>query len=431
MKPLLVALLTGAALAAEADSCSFDGLLGQCVADCPKAAQQKAGICPLASQVCCVRGAPTPAPSGPTPPPTPPVPTPAPGYVRPTRLLPVDGTIVHGAGQMNVNDDQGWFTGYRNGDPDPLNWPGKGPNGTTDVYGWLGGFNPYSQYLSKDTRPSVFMLYWAPTWPVEKYAPFFANLTKILDTYGDDQYVGVQVGLWFYGFDADVAAGKYDAQIAELVKGFAALQRPVWLRIGYEFNGAWTKFSPEPFKAAWVRITKAMRANRVTNRTVANVWDYTADAPVAPDGLVKSWYPGDEWVDWWGVNVFSGVAAPDSQWVNGSNGLGFLQAAAARGFPVMFGESTPRQNPMKWEPWFESYVSLMHDPALTVRAFNYINWDWSKASPPPGMNWGNCRIEGSAVAAQWQAEMKTPGKYFHARSKADMFKGLGIDLDDM
>ena len=53
------------------------------------------------------------------------------------------------------------------------------------------------------------------------------------------------------------------------------------------------------------------------------------------------------------------------------------------------------------------------------------SWDWSKASPPPGMNWGNCRIENASVAAQWQAEM-SKGHYFHARSKADTLKGLGI-----
>eukprot|EP00666_Eupelagonemidae_sp_cell4sb_P013815 gene13815-18904_t len=49
---------------------------------------------------------------------------------------------------MNDDDNLGWFTGYRAGDPDPLRWPGKGPNGTTDVYGWMGGFNPYSEQSS-------------------------------------------------------------------------------------------------------------------------------------------------------------------------------------------------------------------------------------------------------------------------------------------
>ena len=83
--------------------------------------------------------------------------------------------------------------------------------------------------------------------------------------------------------------------------------------------------------------------------------------------------------------------------------------------------------------------------------------DWTKASPPPGMNWGNCRIEKLPVAAQYQAELQTKvrrttalremhcqatsksfsnnfaemfaqGKYFHARDKAAMWKGLGVDL---
>jgi len=424
LKPLLLFLGSVFCSAVDTDTCSFDGKVGLCVLTCPASDLQKKGICPLATQICCIEQAP-PTPGPPTPP-TPPTPPPTPGYIRPTRLLPVDGSVLHGAGQMNVNDDQGWFTGYRNGDPDPLNWPGKGPNGTTDVWGWLGGFNPYSEFLTNATRPSVFMLYWAPTWPIEIYKPFFVNLTKILDTYDKEQYVGIQVGLWFYGFDADVAAGKYDEQIDALVQGFAELQRPVWLRIGYEFNGGWTSFSPETFKAAWIRITNKLRANPVTNKTVANVWDYTADAPESPAGLVKTWYPGDEYVDWWGVNIFSGVAAPDSQWVNSSQ-YGFLQEAAKRNFPVMFGESTPRQNPMKWDPWFSNYFRLIHDTSLTVRSFNYINWDWSKASPPPGMNWGNCRIEKSAVSSQYQAEM-SKGHYFHARNKTAMWKGLGVKL---
>lgn len=294
--------------------------------------------------------------------------------------------------------------------------------------GWL---NPYSEALAKDTRPAVFMVYFAPTWPLEIYKPWFANLTKILAQYDDDQYVGIQMGFWFYGFDADVAAGKYDAQLDALVEGFAAFQRPVWLRIGYEFNGFWTHFSPESFKAAWIRITKKFRSNPITNKTVANVWDYTADAPMSPASLEKTWYPGDEWVDWWGINIFSGVAAPDSQWVTSriQGNYGFLEYAASRGFPVMFGESTARQNPMTWSPWFENYFMLLANKSLTVRSFNYINWDWSKASPPPGMNWGNCRIEQSGILEQYQAELKTP-KYFHARNKAALFKGLGIELSE-
>lgn len=121
---------------------------------------------------------------------------------------------------------------------------------------------------------------------------------------------------WLYGFDADVATGVYGEQIDAMVEGFAALQRPVWLRLGYELNGGWTDFKPESVGAAWIHLTKKFCANPVRNRTVANVWDNTADALLIPEDPMQWYYnPGDEWADWWGVNICLGVAAPDSRWV--------------------------------------------------------------------------------------------------------------------
>jgi hypothetical protein len=77
-RAVLTVALASAALAT--DACSFDGKLGVCTVSCPSSLPQKPGICPKASDICCIEGpapppAPTPPPSTPTPPPAPP-PTP-------------------------------------------------------------------------------------------------------------------------------------------------------------------------------------------------------------------------------------------------------------------------------------------------------------------------------------------------------------------
>ena len=45
---------------------------------------------------------------------------------------------------------------------------------------------------------------------------------------------------------------------------------------------------------------------------MASVWDYSCDAA---GKKAQDWYPGDDVVDWWGVNIFSGSSAPDSSCV--------------------------------------------------------------------------------------------------------------------
>ena len=80
----------------------------------------------------------------------------------------------------------------------------------------------------------------------------------------------------------------------------AAAGTPVFLRFASEMNGDWTAWSvsPERFKAAWRTVAGVMKR---LAPNVAMVW-----APNAiPESNITSFYPGDEWVDWVGVNFYA------------------------------------------------------------------------------------------------------------------------------
>lgn len=286
--------------------------------------------------------------------------------------------------------------------------------GMCGCYHCCGGFDSYSAYLTEDTQPSMFMAYYAPTWPVENYAPWFQNFKKLIDSY--DHYFGIQLALWTTDSDEDILNGKFDGQIQELIKGFKLLGRPVWLRIGYEFNGPWNKHEAESYKASWIYITKRLRADAWCNKHVATVFDYTADAPYPQAEMDYAWayYPGDEWVDWAAVNIFSGCASPSSQWV-----LNFIANATERGLPIMIGESTPRQAAGDWG-WYTDYFNTIKQNR-NIRAFSYINWNWFPS------NWGDTRIEHSDVGPKYQAVMQDKSyKWFHATTESEMLDRLGI-----
>ena len=194
--------------------------------------------------------------------------------IRETRLLPTDGSVVHCAGQTNQN--------------------------FSDVS--INTFNNYSNYLSSGTKPQTFMIYFGVTLSVPIINEWFTNFTKIMNNYSNSTWYTIQMGLWFYDvngntFDCDIMNGKLDNNITAMIKGFNQLGRPIYLRIGYEFNGQWTGFTPKCYIGAFQHITNMLRKDEFCKNNVATVWDFTADAGTDP----YPFYPGDDYVDWWGM----------------------------------------------------------------------------------------------------------------------------------
>eukprot|EP01084_Bolivina_argentea_P275864 470551_1 len=309
------------------------------------------------------------------------------------RLLPSDGSLVHCAGQTNQD--------------------------FSDSY----GFTTYSAYLNATTRPEVFMQY---SGIASLNTGWFNQLDSLLQKYGTNQWVGVQFGLDFSGLCSQVASGQYDHQISQMIAGMKATGRPYWLRIGYEFNGQWNNYNPpSAYIQAFQRIVNMLRADSWANKYVAAVWDYATDA----NNLnYMQWYPGNNYVDWWGVNIFSGPSAPNSSLVTS-----FAQDAKSKGFPVILGESTPRytgvtQGETSWNEWFQPYFySLIFNEANGIRGFCYINWNWKTADGGHWSNWGDAEIQNNAIVGQNYQTAIDKCNCFNAGTKSQVLSRLGLN----
>jgi hypothetical protein len=75
---------------------------------------------------------------------------------------------------------------------------------------------------------------------------------------------------------------------------------PVFLRFASEMNGNWTAYSGDPnlYKEKWRLVQRVMRAHAPK---VAMVWTVFP----TPERTIADYYPGDEFVDWVGVNVYN------------------------------------------------------------------------------------------------------------------------------
>ncbi len=75
---------------------------------------------------------------------------------------------------------------------------------------------------------------------------------------------------------------------------------PIFLRYASEMNGTWQAYSgdPDEYIRKWRMVTRVMRE---IAPNVVMVW-----CPFAtPQSTIASYYPGDDWVDWVGVNLYS------------------------------------------------------------------------------------------------------------------------------
>lgn len=290
-----------------------------------------------------------------------------------------------------------------------LHGAGQSPDSFADYFAVVGPTKPmiYMTYVSlKDDLPA-----------------YFVTLDRELGAYHPFHLVP-QIGLYMNGggldehpgpnYEHEVADGRYDTAIALFCKGLRQLQRPAFVRIGFEFNGSWNGYQPKPFRAAWRRIVSALRDERLDQ--VAAVWCYcplpsSREQVGRMDRDYVPYYPGDEWVDWWSLDLF------ETQQFSMDNTTWFLSEAQQHGFPVMIGESTPRGLDVQhgqavWDAWFEPYFRLIHSQP-TVKAFCYINWNWE--TYPAFRGWGDARIgENEIVLRNYRRELAS-ALYQHAR----------------
>jgi hypothetical protein len=239
------------------------------------------------------------------------------------------------------------------------------------------------------------------------------------------QNMVLQIGLWMSGItggvdDLDrVANGTYDTNLDTLGDWIKNWARPVYLRVGYEFDNPDFKYTAEKYIWAYKHIVDRFRARGIDN--VAYVWHSYASNDST---WAVNWYPGDDYVDWVGISFFN---------TGNSSALDSIAALAAQHHkPLMIAESTPSGigtliGQASWDDWFKPYFDFI--AAKKVKAISYINWDWETIPMFAGQGWGNCLIQNNAVVKNnWLTETSQQ-KYLS--SSSTLFHELGYSTRNL
>ena len=92
---------------------------------------------------------------------------------------------------------------------------------------------------------------------------------------------------------------RQDAYLKDFVDELVALDHPVMLRFASEMNGEWTPYHGNP--AAYIKAFQLIHTATRRAPKVAVMW---CPNTIPRQGL-EAYYPGDEFVDWVGVNFYS------------------------------------------------------------------------------------------------------------------------------
>lgn len=201
------------------------------------------------------------------------------------------------------------------------------------------------------------------------------------------------------------------SMVGALADRFKASARPVFLRVGYEFDaeicpGGFGKYPSDAYREAFARVATIMRERGADNvALVWNAWAYQARDPAAVAAVAPwQWYPGDELVDWVALSAFPGNnEATEREQQDKRRQL--AQFARLHQKPLMIAESTPRvgfapsQGASAWNGWYSALLQYVEEN--DVKALSYINMDWEALPGWSGQGWGDTRIQNSPLAMMW------------------------------
>lgn len=160
----------------------------------------------------------------------------------------------------------------------------------------------------------------------------------------------ILLAIYMVNMEEKVYSGDVDASLDRIGNWIKSTKRPVYLRIGYEFDYPENGYEPEKYVRAYRYIVDRFRKKGIEH--VAYVWHSYASDIKRPH---LDWYPGDDYVDWFAISYFDQEHTFMDQ---------FVQLAKKHKKPLMVAEASPwylstSKSDEAWKKWFVPFFTFI------------------------------------------------------------------------
>ncbi|MBU1050332.1 hypothetical protein KKG90_09955 [Candidatus Bipolaricaulota bacterium] len=235
--------------------------------------------------------------------------------------------------------------------------------------------------------------------------------------------------------DVEIATTtKQDGVLEAIGAVIADYGEPLFIRLGFEFNGGWNGYTPGIYPIAYRKMVDLFTAAGVNQ--AAYIWCYEPDGPDDFDAVVDgqpAWYPGDDYVDWFGLDLFKAEhftpPATDRERTNAAyvRSIRFLEMAENHGKPVMLSETAAANihvtadeddpdlvdGQSDWDAWFAPYFAFMVE-YRQIKGFLYMNQDYRGTIYERDNGWGDARIEVNSHILEQYRNVLRQERFLHA-----------------
>ncbi|HZQ10768.1 MAG TPA: glycosyl hydrolase [Anaerolineae bacterium] len=208
-------------------------------------------------------------------------------------------------------------------------------------------------------------------------------------------------GAWDYAVDPvtdqpqfslkSILAGTHDAFLTEWATQARDWGHPFFLRLNWEMNGNWYPWSeskngnaPGEYVQAWRHVHDIFK--RVGANNVTWVWCVSIEYPGSQD--IRSLYPGDDYVDWVGMDGFNWVHIRGLPWRSMAAlftpTYNFLTSLAPNK-PIIIAEFASSENLTTTDPelgkarWIsDAFLETLPKQFRNVKAIAWFNWNEGK-----------------------------------------------------
>jgi hypothetical protein len=181
----------------------------------------------------------------------------------------------------------------------------------------------------------------------------------------------------------DIVSGKYDSYIQGYAAKAKAFGKKFFIDLAAEMNSdeAWTNHDAAKYIAGWRHVHDIFTAAGATN--VVWAWCPNVTDSDGSNSSTMSYYPGDSYVDWTGVDGYNwGTSQPGFSWQSFQDVfMNIYPLLAAKGKPILIGEMASDEVGGSKAQWIADIVPTMKTSFPMIKAFAWFdvmkerNWE--------------------------------------------------------